>query len=222
MAMEHSKGARNIVLIGASYAGGWNPGRPVGGYQVINKGVTGQQSFEMLARFETDVIAQKPYAVIIWGLINDIFRGNREKIEERLAHTRESFTTMVDSAQKSGIVPILSTEITVREREGWKERVAALVGKMMGKESYQDYVNQHVRKMNQWIREKAAKEGILLLDVHLALSDSRGERVKEYSNPDGTHISQQGYDVLTQFVEERLKQAPPINRVMNPSAVPDK
>lgn len=204
--MEHHNGPPKLVVLGASYAGGWNPDRLVAGYQVINKGVGGQQSFEMLARFETDVVALKPDVVLIWGFINDIFRGNQDKIEEALARTKESFTAMVELAKKARIVPILATEVTVREKEGWKEGMAALVGKMLGKESYHDYVNRHVRQMNQWIKEKAKREGIPLVDIHAALSDANGERVKEYATPDGSHISAEGYHALTKFIEERLKQ----------------
>lgn len=204
--MEHHNSPPKLVVLGASYAGGWNPDRLVAGCLVINKGIGGQQSFEMLARFETDVIAVKPDAVLIWGFINDIFRGDQDKIEETLARTKESLTAMVERARKAGIVPILATEVTVRGKEGWKEGIAAFTGKMLGKESYQDYVNKHVRNVNQWIKEKAAAEGILLMDIHAALSDSKGERVKEYSKPDGSHISEEGYHRLTQFLEEQLKQ----------------
>ena len=42
---------------------------------VINRGVAGQQSFELLARFDNDVVPERPRAVILWGFINDIFRA---------------------------------------------------------------------------------------------------------------------------------------------------
>ena len=58
-------GMRTIVVIGASYAGGWKPDRAIAGSRMVNKGVDGQQSFEMLARFETDVLALKPDGVIL-------------------------------------------------------------------------------------------------------------------------------------------------------------
>ena len=41
---------------------------------MINRGVNGEQSFEMLKRFDSDVVATKPRAVILWGFINDVFR----------------------------------------------------------------------------------------------------------------------------------------------------
>jgi hypothetical protein len=68
-----------IVLLGASYVRGWNL-QDIAGCRVINKGVNGEQSFEMLSRFEQDVIAVCPRAVIIWGYINDIFRSEKANI----------------------------------------------------------------------------------------------------------------------------------------------
>ena len=42
------------IIMGASYARGWNPG-PLGGRECINKGIDGEQSHEVRARFERDV-----------------------------------------------------------------------------------------------------------------------------------------------------------------------
>ena len=44
------------VLLGASYAAGWNPGT-LEGCQLINKGVGGNETGDMLDRFDTDVLA---------------------------------------------------------------------------------------------------------------------------------------------------------------------
>lgn len=198
---------KTLVIIGASYAKGLNP-KEVAGYQVVNKGVNGEQSFEMLARFETDVVALKPNAVLIWGFINDIFRGDAAQIDQIVKRTRESTAAMVAMAKKAGITPILATEVTIRGREGWKEAAQELVASVLGKSSYQDYVNKHVRETNQWIREMAAQERIQLLDFEKVLADSRGVRKKAFSKSDGSHISEAGYEALTRHVEERLKGMP--------------
>lgn len=198
---------KTLVIIGASYAKGLNP-KNLAGYRVINKGVNGEQSFEMLARFETDVVTLKPNAVLIWGFINDIFRGDVAQIDQIVKRTRESTAAMVAMAKKAGITPILATEVTIRGREGWKEAAQELVANVLGKSSYQDYVNKLVRETNQWIREMAAREGILLLDFEAVLADPRGVRKKEFSKPDGSHISEAGYEALTRHVEERLKVMP--------------
>lgn len=199
-----NKTEKTLVLIGASYAGGLRPEKSVAGYDVINKGITGQQSFEMLARFEADVVAIKPDAVIIWGFINDIFRSDRDRMEQTLRRTRESLTAMVQLARKAGIQPILATEVTVRARAGLAEVGSAFVGRLLGKESYQDYVNGQVMQMNLWIKDMAAHEGILLLDYQVVLSDSNGVRKKVFAQEDGSHISQAGYSALTEYTERQL------------------
>jgi lysophospholipase L1-like esterase len=200
--------SKTLVLIGASYAGGWPSDQLVGGYRVMNKGVNGQQSHEMLARFKTDVVALNPNAVLIWGFINDIFRSDQTKIRETLDRTRKSMQAMVDLAKQSGIVPILATEVTIRGKDEWKEVIGDLVGSLLGKASYQDYVNRHVRETNQWIRELAVREQVQLLDFETALADQQGVRRKELSKTDGSHISQKGYEALTHYAEERLKAVP--------------
>ncbi len=200
--------SKTLVLMGASYAGGWPSDKPIAGYRMINKGVGGQQSFEMLARFEADVLALKPDAVIIWGFINDVFRSDQAQIGQTLKRTCESIVAMVTLARKAGITPILATEVTIRGKEGWSESLQALIGSLLGKLSYQDYVNGHVRETNRWLRDLANREGVLLLDLETALADQQGIRRKELSQPDGSHISQKGYEVLTRYAEERLKFMP--------------
>lgn len=196
--------SKTMVLIGASYAGGWDPGKPIAGYRLVNKGVNGQQSFEMLARFEADVLGLKPDAVIIWGFINDVFRSDRALIDQTLRRTRESILTMVELARKAGVIPVLATEVTIRRKYGLIESVETIVGKLLGKSSYQDYINGHVIETNRWISDIATREGVVLLDLEAVLSDSQHERRKEYSQPDGSHISVRGYEAVTQYAESRL------------------
>ena len=197
--------SKTLVVLGASYAGGWDPKRPVAGYRMVNKGVSGQQSFEMLARFEGDVSGLKPDAVIIWGFINDVFRSDRAQIDQTLRRTRESMLAMVELAKKSGISPILATEVTIRTKDGWLEALESMIGRILGKSSYQDYINSHVSETNRWIRDTATRQGILLLDLGAVLADSQGTRRKEFAQPDGSHISERGYEAVTLYTEDRLR-----------------
>lgn len=205
--MGFEPSSKAIVLIGASYAGGWPSDPPVAGYRIIKKGVNGEQSFEMLARFETDVVAIKPDAVIIWGFINDVFRSDRDRIDQTLIRTRESFLAMVELSKKSGITPILATEVTIRGKAGWLESFEEMIGKLLGKSSYQEYVNGHVVETNHWIRGLATREGILLLDLETVLADRQGKRRKEFARPDGSHISPRGYEALMRYSEDKIRVA---------------
>jgi lysophospholipase L1-like esterase len=188
----------HIVLIGASYAKGWSL-EEIAGMTVINKGISGEQSFEMLSRFQEDVISLKPKAVIIWGFINDIFRSKREEIDSTIERAKKSFKEMVKLSQENGIIPILATEVTIRPKEGWKETIAGWVGWLMGKKSYQDYINQQVLDMNQWLKNYAKENNLLILDLQPVISGKHGKRMKEYATNDGSHISKKGYERLTLY-----------------------
>ena len=56
-----------IVFIGASFAAAWQLA-PIAGHEVVNRAAGGQETPHFLARFDHDVVAAKPHAVILWGL----------------------------------------------------------------------------------------------------------------------------------------------------------
>ncbi|TFH27971.1 MAG: hypothetical protein E4H00_09075 [Myxococcales bacterium] len=177
-----------LVVIGASYARGWTDDSG-GKFAIVNKGVDGEQSFQMLARFKRDVLDERPDVVIIWGFINDIFGSSREGIDPTLERTRRNITKMVDLARANGIKPVIATEVTIRGRSGVKETIASWIGRIKGGESYQAYVNRHVLRTNQWIREYSLEQRIQLLDFQPLLADGEGRRKREYAREDGSHLS---------------------------------
>jgi uncharacterized SAM-binding protein YcdF (DUF218 family)/lysophospholipase L1-like esterase len=194
-----------VVVLGASYAEGWKPGS-IGGVPVINRGIAGQQSFELLARFDNDVVPERPRAVILWGFINDIFRAPSDT-ETALTRVRESYAEMIARARRNGIEPVLATEVTIRPPAGSLiDRVRALIGTIRGKEAYQDRINRQVMAVNQWIAETAAREGLLVLQFQSVLSEPGGRRSAPFAQPDGSHITQAGYDALTSYATPILEE----------------
>lgn len=192
-----------IVVLGASYAGGWPIDR-IAGIEVVNKGVSGQASFEVLERFERDVAAVKPRAVILWGFINDIFRaeGDASAAAQR---ARDSYTRMIALARERGIEPILATEVTIRPPASWMNTLAAIVGALRGKESYQARINRHVIDVNRGLVDLARRDGLLLLDFQSTLAERGGMRRPEFTLEDGSHITPAGYESLTTYARPILE-----------------
>lgn len=190
-----------IVLIGASYARGWEPAG-FAGLPVVNKGKGGEETHQMLARFDEDVIAERPRAVIIWGFINDIFRSSPDELEAKLVRSKQNLTAMIDSASAHGITPILATEVTITTKDKLSERLMGMVAGLMGKQGYHDYVNGYVRETNRWVRETAKERGLKLLDFEHVLADGNGERRREYASPDGSHLTPAAYRALTDYVAQ--------------------
>lgn len=194
-----------VVVLGASYAGSWNL-KSLNGVPVINRGVAGQDSTEMLERFERDVVAAQPRAVIIWGFINDIFRAPPEDIDKALDRIRENHTRMIALARTHGIEPILATEVSMGSPDSWTEAAASWVGAVLGKESYQDRISRHVMEANRWLRDFSRQEGLVVLDFQRLLSDHNGRRRREFAQEDGSHITAAGYEALTAFAQTVLPE----------------
>lgn len=193
-----------MVIIGASYAKGWNPGK-LGGHKIINRGIGGEQTHEVLARFDRDVAVPAVRTVIIWGFINDIFRSTPEEVKPKLVRSQENINAMIEKARQKGITPILATEVTLPMGDSWSDRVVGWIGALRGKQSYQDYVNGHVVEMNKWLRQLATDKQLMLLDFEKVLADSKNNRRKlEYATPDGTHLSPQAYDALTEYAQRKI------------------
>lgn len=194
-----------IVIFGASYAGHW-PLAEVGGVPVVNRGVGGQQTAQLVERFEADVVAAHPRMVVIWGFINDIFNTPPEAAPEAVAGIEARYLRMIEMARANGIEPVLATEITVRPDESWLDTMKGWVGGLLGKESFADRVNRHVLAVDLWIHRTARERGLLVLDLQRALSDELGRRRREFVDADGSHITPAGYDALTRYAGPILEK----------------
>ena len=200
-----SVGSGPIVLLGASYAAEW-PMTDIAGVPVINRGIAGQQSFELLARFDADVVAVRPRAVILWGFINDIFRSSSD-MDATIARIKDSYMQMISRARAHDLVPVLATEVTARPSSGsLMNTVAGWVGALRGKPAYQDQINRGVQVVNAWLTDTAAREGLLILQLQQVLAEPGGRRHPAFAQPDGSHITPAGYDMLTSYARPVLQE----------------
>lgn len=194
-----------LVIIGASYAADWKqPALP--GYAVVNRGKAGEETFNVAARFDRDVVTAKPAAVLIWGHINNIHRAPGGNYPAALERIKADYLQMISKARAAGIRPILATEVTLSEAVGLKGRLAAFVGKLRGKTGYAAKINAPVRAANEWLRQYARAEKIQVLDIEKLMDDGEGFRNTDYTSDDGTHISAEGYAALTAYAQKELKR----------------
>jgi lysophospholipase L1-like esterase len=193
-----------LIIIGASYAAGLE--RPaLAGYTVRNKGIGGESIAQVAARFERDVVAAKPAAVILWGHINTIHRaqGPKEKVH---AEIRADYERMIALATANGIRVILATEITLPYAYGFTNKIKAWIGSLRGKDGYAVRVNREVNEINDWLRSTARQHGYTLLEFEKALDDGDGFRKDEYTADDGSHVNDAGYAVLTRVTQAGLNR----------------
>lgn len=194
---------QSLVIIGASYAGSWGtPALP--GYTVTNRGVDGEETKDMAARFQRDVVAAKPNVVLIWGHINNYTRTTPDRYGAAKAAAQEHYRQMVAAARAAGIEVILATEIPRGEATGFVNWAVALVNRLRGKTSYAKQINAQVFEVNQFIRRLAAEKRLRLLDFASVFDDGDGERPADYTLPDLSHVTPAGYAALTRYTVTEL------------------
>jgi uncharacterized SAM-binding protein YcdF (DUF218 family)/lysophospholipase L1-like esterase len=199
-----------LVILGASYAGNWPITELAGGIPVVNNGVAGQRTFQFLDRFDQDVTARQPRAVLLWGFINNLFSS--DNLDETATAIRADYTQLIARAKAAGIEPILATEITVRRHDTWLDTMRGAVGRLRGKQSYHDRINDYVMKINQWLTEEGRRQSLLVLDFQGALADSSGRRKLQFATEDGSHVTPAGYETLSLYARPILARhfsAPP-------------
>lgn len=194
---------KHLVIIGASYAAEWqNPKLP--GYTVTNKGIDGQESSDVRARFERDVIALKPDAVMIWGHYNDVVRAKPENMAAAKKKAQDNYQAMVEQARAAGITPILVTEITIPIPDTMMEKLMGFIGSVRGKTDYRTQKNTEIKAVNAWLRDYAKTQQIKLVDLETALDSGNGTRKVEYTRSDNSHVSPAGYDAITKYMVSQL------------------
>lgn len=133
--------------------------------EVLNKGINGNTTSDMLERFDKAVIANKPDYVIITGGINDVVCGESQ---DRI---KQNIMDMVEKALAHGIIPVLGIPTPV------------------------DYVpwERSLQKLRMWMREYAENLNIAIIDFSKAFFDSEGNIKTELLLDDGGHPSREGY-----------------------------
>jgi alpha-L-fucosidase len=199
------EGQSKLVIIGASYAENW-PIDQVGCLTVLNKGINGQVSTEVLDRFKPDALATDPKAVLIWGFINDFSNNAREVAEETQATAIRNIEAMAEAAHQAGVIPVLATEVTMGAPDSLIDSFMGWIGSIRGKQSFQQYISSNVMAVNQWIRQYAKKKGYPVLDIEKLMTNEAGNRKAGYFTPDLSHITEKAYQELDAFAKPILEK----------------
>lgn len=168
-----------VVLLGDSITFHWRPeDRPAPpGLNVVNRGIVGQNTDQMLMRFEDDVVALGPVAVVIAGGANDarVFEGppvaQREAVVARIAR---NVRAMADIAAANRIKVIVAAVTPCRG--------CAVLGRDPAT----------ILAVNAWLRRFAAERGYPFVDDYAALADPDGQLAAPLSK-DGLHTTPEGY-----------------------------
>jgi lysophospholipase L1-like esterase len=149
-------------------------------WSVLNRGVNGQRSDQILSRFERDVLEEKPAVVVVLAGVNDIYQGRGTDSVKR------NLETMYSMAERNGIVPMAAT-ILPYNSAGRRERNA-------------------IREVNAWAATASRAPGRLFCDTNLAVRDKENPDLLA-SSPDGIHPDVEGYRRMGEALTSALERA---------------
>lgn len=153
----------------------------------IDRGISGQTTTQMLARFRADVIDLKPRVVHIMAGTNDI-AGNIGATS--LDRIEANIRTMVDLAEAHGIAVVIGSLLPARQFD-WRPEIAPV---------------ESIAALNARLRALAAERKLVFADYHAALDDGNGGLAKDHAD-DGVHPTAAGYAVMRPIAERALALA---------------
>lgn len=152
---------------------------------VVNSGVEGNKTSDIIVDIKERVYIYNPTKVFLLIGTNQLEEESAEEIFE-------------------GIVEIVSL---IREKRGASIYVLSIypVNKEFRNSPAKGKDNTEIREINAMIKEYSRHHNIYYVDVYSALSDDEGDLKKEYSI-DGLHLSDKGYDKVTDVLEKYVKE----------------
>lgn len=173
------------VFMGDSITEFWSAADPAFfGEKVINRGISGQTTPQMLLRFQADVIALRPQVVHILAGTNDV-AGNTGPTSP--ADFENNIKAMVEMARAHRITVILGS-VPPTATFNWRPQIKPV---------------PIIQALNVWLRNYAAQQGIGFIDYYSALADSSGAFKPDLAN-EGVHPNRNGYRVMRRLVEQEL------------------
>jgi lysophospholipase L1-like esterase len=135
-------------------------------WHVLNRGVNGERSDQIRARYHRDVADVRPDVVIIIAGVNDIYQGRSAEV------VQSQLEAMYAEARAAGL-PVVAGTIVPYNSASADE-------------------NRRMRMVNDWIRSYATSHpGIVFCDTRAAVA-APGVPDRLVSSPDGLHPSPEG------------------------------
>jgi lysophospholipase L1-like esterase len=158
-------------------------------WRVLNRGVNGERSDQIRARFERDVLAKRgrepapapvPDVVVIIAGVNDIYQGRPADAVER------ELEAMYDAARAA--------------------RIPVVAGSIIPFNTATADQNRRMHAVNDWIREYAARHpgDVAYCDTRAAVS-APGASDRLVSSPDDLHPSPDGYRLMALALEPVIR-----------------
>ncbi len=151
-------------------------------WQVLNRGVNGERTDQIRARFARDVTPVKPAVVVIIGGVNDVYQARSVESAER------ELEAMYDAARAAKIIVVAGSVIPFNVATADQ--------------------NARMHAVNDWIRGYAARhaDAVVFCDTRAAVA-APGQPDRLVSSPDDLHPTPDGYTRMATALEPAIQRA---------------
>jgi lysophospholipase L1-like esterase len=182
-----------VVFVGDSITDYWKladyfPARP---YAIVNRGIDGQTTPQMLVRFRQDVIALQPAVLVVLAGTNDVAGVTGPARNEDI---EANYASMAELARVHHIRVVFASLLPVNNYTD------------DAKESFALRPRERILALNSWLKDYCAKHALVYLDYFSAMVDGKGMLRRDLSD-EGLHPNAAGYKVMTPLAEKAIAQA---------------
>lgn len=143
------------------------------GVEVINKGINGNTTSDMLRRFDRAVLSYEPTHVIIMGGANDVLMA--ESFDRIVTNIR----LMAEKAEENNIRVIFGLPTAIDEK----------------------CLEDLLARIRDWMRKYAQKKEIPVIEFNRAFYDDNGRLRTELLLMDGAHPMVEGYQEMFKQID---------------------
>jgi lysophospholipase L1-like esterase len=151
-------------------------------WRVLNRGVDGERSDQIRARFARHVTDATPQVVVIIAGVNDVYQG-------RTAESIQSELEAIYAAARAASIPVVAGTI-IPYNTATAEQNAAM------------------RAVNDWIHSYATRhsDAVVFCDTRAAVA-APGQPNRLLSSPDNLHPSPDGYKLMAAALDPAIRDA---------------
>ncbi len=173
----------DVVFMGNSITQGWAEQHPAffTANNYLGRGISGQVTAQMLARFRSDVLELKPKVVVILAGTNDLAQNDGYI---SIPHIAGNIASMAQLAQANGIKVVICSVLPAANYS-WRPAVTE--------------VPQKIAELNGMLKAWAAENGCTYVDYFSEMEDGDGGLPKALSG-DGVHPTSAGYDEMERII----------------------
>lgn len=157
----------------------------------INKGISGDTTGGMLARFYSDAVRENPNYLFLSGGLNDLMAGAAETVPQT------NYYAMIHQAFHHNMIPVVCTCPPIQPqmaRDRWPEFTDF------------DLVKKRYESLRDWLLSFCSAYDLFYVDFYGEFEKILSRYPEKDLYLDGVHLTPEGHEIMVEIVLEVLRK----------------